>query len=205
MSGVDNSPNLIKLKEITAPSSSCAFRPSPKSSFDACLKCLLTLTKALSKWCFYFGRIWLLGFAVGLRTCCWMQNWRRCDQTCVRTHSGLKYLTINVLVWSSRIPKEECSSSASRTRNQEDSLSLFLLPSHKHTNIHSQTKTHTPCCCVTLAQLLTDIMLGNTLGTVWEAQKQVRGTKWLEYWVTSKQKPALTENYHSNRLNRGNV
>lgn len=86
-------------------------------------------------------------------------------------YSGWKYFTINVLVWSSRIPKEECSSS---TRNQEDSLSLslFLLPSHKHTNINSQTKTHTHTLLLRHTCTVTD---RHHVGE--HAQYSLRGTK----------------------------
>lgn len=47
-------------------------------------------------------------------------------------------------------------------------LSLSLPPSITQTHQHKLTNkhTHTPCCGVTLAQSLTDITLGNTLGTV---------------------------------------
>lgn len=90
-------------------------------------------------------------------------------------------LALAIYFSRSRIPKEECSSSASRTWNQS-SFSFHLAHTHTHTTSNHKWKyTH--------FQLFTDILLGNTFGTGRGSQKQIWGTKWLEYRVTSKQEP----------------
>lgn len=138
--------------------------------------------------CFYCGIIWLLGWTLGLQC---------------RTDAGV---TKRVFVFGLKVLYNcQCRVPEFLKRNavpqpaehgtkklQEDSLSPSITQAHQHETTNKNIRT--PCCRLTLARLLTDVMWGGwggggTFGTVRESQKQIRGTKWLECRVTSKQKP----------------
>lgn len=133
--------------------------------------------------CFYFEIIWLLGWTLGPRCRTDAGVTKRVFVFGLKALYNYRYRVPEFLKRNA-VPQP---AEHGTKKLQEDSLCPSITQTHQHKTTNKNIRT--PCCCLTLARLLTDAMLGNTFGTVWESQKQIWGTKWLEYWVTSKQKP----------------
>lgn len=188
----------------------CVHVRARDSSVPQCWKlcCLSDVTAFILKW----SGCWAPNLLLDAE---WTQNQQpkpnryTTDRVCVFVRnlcwrcSGEEYFRIINIVLRSRIPKEECSSSASRTWNQSFKYALFLLQSHTHQHKTTNERTHTfllPHTCTVIHRH----NFGKTFGSLshknrFEAQND------LNMESRANKNPALTENYHSNRPDRGRV